>query len=107
MILLQAKRALLRWSIGDFKAPKGEEEQFSQKYWGVKTVEYVESLRKATEKSWKKIYLKTTALTNSQGIVGTEDPKHTDMLEQLVFTSGRAMCVDIDSDSAAEDSSEE
>ncbi|ETW83383.1 hypothetical protein HETIRDRAFT_450975 [Heterobasidion irregulare TC 32-1] len=58
-----AEHMLLQWSIGNFKAPKGEEEQFSQKYWGVKTVEYVESLGKATEKSWKKIFLKTAVTT--------------------------------------------
>ena len=70
-------------------------------------MEYIKSLGKAKEKSWKKIFLKTAALTNLQGTVGMEDLKHMDMLEQLVLTSEHMMYVDIDSDLAAEDSSEE
>ena len=58
-------------------------------------MEYVESLGKAKEKSWKKIFLKTAMLTNLQGTVGMEDPKYMDMPEQLVLTSGHVMCVDL------------
>ena len=61
-------------------------------------MEYVQSLGKATDKSWKKIFSKTMVLVNmAQGIAGTEDQTPTALAGPS--SNGRTMYVDVDSDS--------
>ena len=61
-------------------------------------MEYVQSLTKATDKSWKKIFSKTTVLVNvAQGTAGAEDQTTTALAGPS--TGGHTMCVDVDSDS--------
>ena len=60
-------------------------------------MEYVQSLTKATDKSWKKIFSKTMVLVNvAQGTVGVEDQTTTALAGPS--TGGRTMCVNVDSD---------